>query len=231
MKNKLLYHFFNKDPFHTHMKILKRVSPKTKVLEIGSATGYFSQELLKKGCQVTAVENDKKAVQIARKNKKVKTIYGDVNFINKYFSSSEKFDYIILADVLEHLIDPEQVLIKLKKYLKSNGKLLISLPNIANYAIRLKVLSGNFDYQEYGILDKTHLHFFTKDTSGELLTTAGLKIKHFDVVAGFEVSELYRKTLGRLVFRVLPLRYLEYYLTKIFPNLFALEFIYEAENK
>lgn len=229
-KNKFIYCKFNKDPFHTHMKLLNRVAKESSVLEIGCATGYFTRELVKKNCLVTAVEKDKKAADLARKVKGANIINCDINSLEKHLPS-QKFDFIILADILEHLTDPFIALQLVKKFLKKDGSILISLPNIANFVVRLNLLFGRFDYQDYGIMDKTHLKFFTKKTAEELIDRTGLRIIFFDVVSGFEVSKIYSKTIGRLVFKVFLLRYIEYFLTRLLPNLFSLEFIYEAKIK
>ncbi len=229
MKNDLIYSLFNTDPFHTHMKLLSLIQPGLTVLEIGCATGYFTRKLIEKECNVVALEKDSEAYKIAKKIKGAKVLYCDVNHINKMIDEEEKFDLILLADILEHLENPIETLISLKKYLKKGGKFLISIPNIANFSIRLSLLLGKFEYQDFGILDKTHLRLFTKTTFEELLQKAGLYIVYFDVVSGFEVSKFYSKTIGRIIFRIPILRYLEYYLTKLFPSSLALEFIYEAK--
>lgn len=229
-KSKDIYHQFNLDPFHTHMKLLNLVKSGSEVLEIGCSTGYFSEKLIQKNCRLWAVEIDKEAALIAQQRKDVKVLNCDVSQITDYLSTNKQFDVIILADILEHLPDPSKVLNSLKKYLAKHGKIILSVPNIANFAIRFKLLfRGDFTYQDFGILDRTHLRFFTKKTIENLIYQAGLKISSSDVVAGFEASTLYAKTLGRITFRLKPLRYLEYYLTKLFPGLLALEFIYEAE--
>jgi len=84
---------------------------------------------------------------------------------------------LLFADVLEHLVDPEKTLLFFtNKYLKIHGHVILALPNIANWQIRLKLMIGKFDYTEIGILDKTHLHFYTFKTAKELASFANLKI-------------------------------------------------------
>ena len=80
-----------------------------------------------------------------------------------------KFDTIVFADVLEHLLYPNETLSFLKKYLKDDGNIIISLPNVANWQVRFNLLFWNFNYTETGIMDRTHLHFFTFKTAEELL--------------------------------------------------------------
>lgn len=86
------------------------------------------------------------------------------------------FDYIIFADVLEHLINPHIVLSKIKKYLKPSGCILASIPNIMHYSVILDLLKGNFTYQDSGILDKTHLRFFTLNEINHLFSYCGYKV-------------------------------------------------------
>lgn len=213
------------------MKLLNMIKANTKVLEIGCATGYFTEELLKKNCRVWAIEKDKNACKIAKKIQKAKIINCAIENIGTQIAQGKTFDYIILADVLEHLADPLSVLVELEKYLKPRGKMLISLPNVANFSIRFNLFFlGKFSYQDFGILDKTHLHFFTQKTGREIINQAGFVITNFDVVAGFETSKIYKSSLGRIAFRISFLRQMEYFLTTLFPGLFALEFIYEAGN-
>ena len=87
----------------------------------------------------------------------------------------EPFDVMIFGDVLEHLKNPLAVLRQLATSLKEDGAIIISLPNIANIYVRLSLLVGRFDYQERGILDRTHLRFFTRKTFCRFLQDAGLE--------------------------------------------------------
>jgi len=99
--------------------------------------------------------------------------------LNNYnsFKINQKFDVIIFADILEHLMFSEKVLnFFVTNYLKSNGKVIISLPNVANFTIRIGLLFGNFGYTESGILDKTHLYLYTLKTARKLVSEVGLSI-------------------------------------------------------
>ena len=93
---------------------------------------------------------------------------------------NEKFDAIILSDVLEHLYDPVSVVNFYKKLLKTNGVIIITVPNIANFYSRLCLLFGNFNYSETGIMDKTHIRYFNKKTLELLSLSTKLKIKYFE---------------------------------------------------
>lgn len=230
MKHKQIYNSFNKDPYHTHVKLLNKIRVNSTVLEIGSATGYFTNMLLKKGCKVTAVEKDKRAYMMSKKIKGVRFINDDVVNIKKQISTRSKFDHILLADILEHTASPLRVLRLLKDYLKQDGAFVISIPNSANFSVRLMLLRGKFTYQEYGIMDKTHLHFFTNNSIRRMFNNLNLNVVDFDVVSGFETSGIYKKTIGPVIFRIDLLRRIEYLITKLLPGLFALEFIYVVKK-
>src|SRR5207247_10606372 len=80
------------------------------------------------------------------------------------------------GDVLEHPENPLAVLRGLLPYLEEEGHVLLSLPNIAAWTVRLALLRGSFDYEPSGILDDTHLRFFTRETAQRLATDAGLEV-------------------------------------------------------
>ena len=103
-----------------------------------------------------------------------------LDYQNAPFNLSS-FDVIIMADIIEHLKDPLKTIIYFKKFLKKNGLLIISVPNIANIYSRTKLLLGFFDYGERGILDKTHLKFFTLRSFRMLIKNSGLNAEKEDV--------------------------------------------------
>lgn len=173
-------HFYNFDtaPYSTHTLLLNEIPAGEKVLEIGSASGYLGEYLIReKKCEVWGLEPDNDFYSRAL-NKEYKELLNNTveEFltIDKY--PKEYFDSILIGDVLEHLADPNSILAGLKKYLKPDGKIIISLPNIASYKIRISLLFGNFQMQDAGILDRTHLHFYTYRSAREMIESAGLKI-------------------------------------------------------
>lgn len=85
------------------------------------------------------------------------------------------FDYIIFADVLEHLYDPWFVVRNMTKYLKHGGKLLISIPNVMHYSLLRDTINGNWTYTDAGLLDRTHVRFFTLNEVGRMMRQAGYK--------------------------------------------------------
>lgn len=232
MNKTIVYNSFNPDPLHTHQKLLHLVPGNSKVLEIGSSTGYFTKKLISKGCRVVSVEKDINAYKIWKRRIKGEIYNIDAVDIPKKISRKKKFDVLLFADVLEHCQDPRKVLEGALLYLEKNGLVIISVPNIANSVVRAQLFFfGKFEYTEYGILDKTHLHFFTKESVELVFRNLKLSIVNFDVVSGFEVSKVYKKTVGRVIYRVPLLRKIEYNIVKTFPSLFALEFIYVLKKK
>lgn len=159
----------------TQLEILKLVGKKKTILEIGSSSGYMTRAFLRNECIVDVVECDQKAV--AKLPKQVRRILNVSIENDGIFKSLEKFDFIIMADVLEHLVNPEQVLKRLCEVSFVNTKLLISLPNIASWPMRKQLFfKGDFQYQESGLLDRTHLHFYTVNTLPEVLKKNGWKV-------------------------------------------------------
>lgn len=153
--------------------LLKYIRPYSKVLEFGCANGrmtkYMAEQL---NCEVSIIEYEKEAYQDAVKFA-ADGLCTDIMQFEwcEYFQSS--FDYIIFADVLEHLANPKEVLIKTHKLLKEDGKVLLSIPNIAHNDIIVKLIQGSFDYTDIGLLDDTHIHFFAKNGISKFLSISG----------------------------------------------------------
>lgn len=161
----------------TQVQILKLVGLRKIVLEIGASSGYMTKAFLQNGCVVDAVELDENAlIKIPKKVRKL--IKLSIENEKIYQKLARDYEFIVLADVLEHLVDPKKVLEKLYKIATNKTKLLISVPNIAGWPIRKQLFfEGDFKYQESGPLDKTHLHFYTVDTLRNLLLETGWKVE------------------------------------------------------
>ena len=157
--------------------IINRIAKSSTVLEFGPANGRMTKYLKETlGCNVYAVELDKEAAKDAAPFCEDMLVADIEKFkwLKKY--QHIEFDYIIFADVLEHLYDPQAVLTKAKTLLKADGSVLMSLPNIAHNAIIMDLLNDKFTYRKTGLLDNTHIRFFTKNTLEELVTSCGLEI-------------------------------------------------------
>jgi tetratricopeptide (TPR) repeat protein len=149
------------------------------ILEVGCAEGMTGNELKKrKNVFVAGIENNKIAAEMARKVLD-DVIVGDVECMDIPYSPSA-FDCIIFADVLEHLVNPLDVLKKMSKLLKNNGTVIISIPNVQFYGVVHQLIEGNWSYQKEGILDETHLRFFTFKEIEKLIKEAGLSIQKIE---------------------------------------------------
>ena len=155
----------------------RNIGGSLSVLDVGCNDGY-----LKKACSQSVkfwgVDCMPESVKNSMENNGyVKSVVADLNGSLDKIELDGKFDVVVFADVLEHLVYPEKVLrFFCDIYLKKKGKVIISLPNIANFSIRAKLLFGNFDYTESGILDKTHLHLYTLKSGKNMIVESGLCI-------------------------------------------------------
>ena len=175
-----------------------------KVLEIGAAYGETLFYLKENGIASECVGVDLfKDINNKQNYKNIdRFIFGNIEQIDleEYL---DYFDIILLPDVLEHLLEPKLVLNKLKKYLKKDGKIIVSMPNIRHYSALVKIfLKGDFKYEESGIFDYTHLRFYCKKNIAELITSTGYKIeKHQSSILsykGFSISKIINITTLRL---------------------------------
>ncbi len=165
------------DPFadnDTHAFTLDFVGYNKYVLEVGCATGYFTKALSDRGCRVVGIEFDAEAAVLAEKWAE-RVIVGDLDAGTLWQDlEGEQFDAITFGDVLEHLRDPLATLRAAVHTLKPSGVVAISIPNVAHGDVRMALLEGDFQYHETGLLDRTHLRFFTKTELWSLITEAGL---------------------------------------------------------
>lgn len=160
----------------TQLKIVELVGKDKEILEIGPATGYMTKKFVENHCRVDIVEIDEAA---AAKIKRLarETIRDSIENPAVFKKLNRNYDFIIMADVLEHLVNPEEVLKRLLVVATAKTKLLISVPNIASWVMRKQLFfKGDFQYQESGLLDKTHLHFYTVNTLPKILSGCGWKV-------------------------------------------------------
>lgn len=212
----------NIDSTDSHGKMLKMVRPNARVLETGCANGRFSAVLTEIGCTVVGNEIDPGAAQEARQFCE-EVIVGDLEDPDLRATIPGGFDIMIFGDVLEHLVEPWKVLADMRAKLREGGYLIVSIPNIGHWDGRMGLLVGNFEYTHDGLMDATHLRFFTHRTAIELVEQSGYSIVEVDRTYNLP-SWVYRI---RLVRRFAP-RLLLPILRRIAPNLFTLQFIIKA---
>ncbi|MEA3275431.1 MAG: glycosyltransferase [Pseudomonadota bacterium] len=162
----------------SHTQILRRIHRGARVLELGCATGDMSKVLTRDlQCTVFGVERNADAADKARTHcaQVIVADLDDSGWLEPI--ADERFDVITCADVIEHLVDPVAALERSRGLLKPDGCLLASIPNGAHVALRLELLEGRFHYEDSGLLDRTHLHFFTHTSVQTLFQRAGYAVE------------------------------------------------------
>jgi SAM-dependent methyltransferase len=192
-----------------------------RVLDVGSATGYLSEILAKRGFTVFSID-----LPGTPHPPFIEFAGADLDQGLPPFSAL--FDYIICADVLEHLRSPLVLLEQCRALLAPGGILLGSLPNSGHAWFRWNVLRGRFPQDERGLFDRTHLHFYMWDGWIDLFGHAGLRI---DAVraSGVPVSLAIPGLDGTMVGRVLE--WMSFKSTRVWRNLFAYQFIVRTRKE
>jgi 2-polyprenyl-3-methyl-5-hydroxy-6-metoxy-1,4-benzoquinol methylase len=172
-------------------KILKRIRPGDRVLEVGCSTGYLSRILRDEfGCEVVGVELEAEAAERAREFC-AKILVGDVEVMDlPAVLGGERFDVVIFADVLEHLKEPVTVLRSCKALLEDSGRILISVPNAGYRGVLAEMMRGRFARRPLGILDESHRRFLALRDVLDMVAEAELVLVHLDkTVKGVDDSE------------------------------------------
>jgi len=160
-------------PNNTHAELVRQVGFDQRVLELGAATGYMTTVLVERGCTVTALERDPAAAAELRRIAE-HTVVADLDAEDAFDEVDGPFDVVLAGDVLEHLVDPTAVLRRAAGLLAPTGRAVISVPNVTHGDLRLALFHGRFDYQSTGLLDETHLRFFTYESLLAMVGDAGL---------------------------------------------------------
>jgi methionine biosynthesis protein MetW len=209
-------------PDDAHSILTRLIPPHSRVLELGCASGYLSGYMEQTlGCRVTGFEVDPAAAAIAvQRCSEVYTADLDAPDALSPAAASAPFDVLLAAAVLEHLKYPQRLLRQAKTLLKPDARVVVSLPNVAHWGVRLCLLRGRFDYADYGIMDRTHLHFYTMQTGDKLLKESGFAVESLHIAGSGLQNALNR--LARALKRPLP--------SPILPGLLAYELIFVARS-
>lgn len=203
------------------LQFLARAPSPLRILDVGTADGYLGAILKERGHSIVGIEQDVVAAERAR------DFYDSFHLANIEdfdFPYREKFDFILFADVLEHLKDPNSVLQRALPALKKTGEIIVSVPNIANIVIRLSLLAGRFDYCDRGILDRTHLRFFTLSALRKMMQEASYDI--LEVAPTPLPVQLVVPVSENKLFT--PLHEAHYLLVRLWKTLFAYQFVVRA---
>ncbi len=162
--------------YSTQSAIVRVIGKNKSVLDVGCNEGYLGEHSDDSN-HFFGIDYMESAVAIAKTRYEDAVVY-DLN-TSLDLPWDRRYDVIVFADVLEHVLFPEVVLrFFVKKYLEKNGTVIISLPNIGNWRIRASLLFGRFEYSETGILDRTHLHLYTFRAGHQLVESCGLELEN-----------------------------------------------------
>lgn len=214
-------------PGSSHDVLRRRIqalAPGRRLLDLGAAGGHLGRAV-RDGCAfVAGVEPSAGVPDSARSG------YDDWRTTDALSAGSwsEPFDVVVCADLLEHLPEPERLLERVRGWLKPGGVLLASIPNVANVSVRLALLAGRFAYAPRGILDGTHLRFYTRSSANSLLTAAGFHVR--DVEPTAMPYELAFSWLGPGLLRGAA-RNAALASARLWPTLFGYQFVFEATKQ
>jgi len=157
--------------------LIEAIGHPSRVLDVGCGIGLNGAAAKRRGAHVTGIELAPSAVELAR-DRLDEVLSFDItdNSEVQRGLDGRSFDLMLFGDVLEHLAAPGEALDNLLEHLDDGGHVIVSLPNVAAWTNRLSLLSGNWQYRPSGILDDTHLRFFTLASAIQLLEQAGLEV-------------------------------------------------------
>jgi 2-polyprenyl-3-methyl-5-hydroxy-6-metoxy-1,4-benzoquinol methylase len=215
-------------PYSSHYYAQRLTGSNQEVLDIGCGEGFLAVELAKNGNRVTGVD----ALPAAAKSSALDDYYSaDLNdgldgVVRELHG--KRFSRVLLLDILEHLNNPQRILVQCHDLVEKNGQMIVSVPNIANIHVRLLLLLGRFDYTERGLLDSTHVRFYTRKTIRALLEQTGYRIVAqkmavvpIELALGLSPKSLLFKLLNRILGVC----------TAIMPGLFGYQIILVAQSK
>jgi methionine biosynthesis protein MetW len=219
---------------------LAMIPAQSHVLEIGCATGYMSEYLARdKQCRVLGVEPVDEQANVARQ-RGLTVVTGLIDSpavqeqIAAHMREHGAFDAIFMSQVIEHIADPAATLRALKGLLTPEGTLIISTCSIVHWKCRLQILLGKWEYEDYGIFDRTHLRFFTIKSFRRLLEESGYTVVDFgytfEDICPFKILFDTRILAPSDILRLIPfvgMRLRRAY-TDLFKNFLAAQFVYKA---
>jgi methionine biosynthesis protein MetW len=219
------YENVSRDPDSVGMKLCKFIPLKSRILDVGCGTGSVSEVVgEQRQASIIGVEPDAERASTARA--RGLTVYH--GFLTEDFiKAHEPFDIILFADVLEHLPDPAGIVQIAKQGLKKGGSVVASVPNVAHWFVRTELLGGNFNYQDCGIMDATHLRWFTEATFRSFWERLGFSVTGFDYTVNIDLPDYRSKRPWRWLRPDMRKKVVSR-LVKIAPNLFGCQLVVQA---
>lgn len=185
------------------IRLIPNSSTGYTILEIGCGTGATLKKLKDSGIAVSTTGIELYPLKQNHHDSLNHLFLENIETMRFPPDMQSSFDIILMGDVLEHLIDPWTTLKKINNLLKMNGKIIMSIPNIRHYsALKSIFLNGDFKYTQDGILDQTHLRFFTKKNIVELIAGANLDIEYLTSQFDQENFKSKKYWLNKLTFGI-----------------------------
>ena len=158
-----------KNKNNSHAIVVSYAKDFENILDVGCGAGFIGKKIKENhDATIAGIEIDEKARKIAAESYDIVYSFSIENYENeeykKFLAAKDEYDCIILADVVEHLVDPGKLIFTLSKKLKKNGVIIVSTPNIAHIDVIRNLINGRFNYNTTGILDSTHTKFFTEQS-------------------------------------------------------------------
>jgi SAM-dependent methyltransferase len=174
------------DPDEVVGVISSMIPTGARVLDVGCGTGSVTKHVISnRGATVIGLEPDEARARRARERGLVVHM---VPLSADIIESLGEFDVVLFADVLEHLADPWSILTLAKSALAPDGRIVASVPNVAHWSVRTDIVRGRFAYRESGIMDATHLRWFTEAGVRILFESAGVTVDAIKATAGYDLS-------------------------------------------
>ncbi len=229
MSGGIKYREYRDSEYTSLHRIARRIPEGARVLDVGCATGYLGRLLREKDCVLYGIEGNAEAAAVAAQEYQQVFVI-DLDAFDPVDDEIPEVDVLVFGDILEHLRHPENLLGRLGALLTEGGTALISVPNVANWSMRFHLLRGKFEYVRYGVLDESHMRFFTLDSAHKMIREAGFEIREIDFTPGLDKLVPYRQMVHRFLEGFDGyLRFVDR-LTRRFPRLFAHQLIFFAQK-
>jgi len=217
-----VHYTLKRSPTGSHMQIVESIRPGSRVLDLGCSQGLLAGPLREKDVRMVGVDSGPPE----RLSAELEAYYRRDLEQPLDLPLGRVFDYVVVADVIEHLRQRTQLMRSARRFLKEDGRLIISTPNVALWFYRLSLLAGRFEYGPRGVLDETHVRLYTGASFRREVEKAGFQVIRRRVTAlPFEV--VFQSTGRSRLVRMIAEAY--HLLARAWPSLFAYQFILEAE--
>ena len=175
------YRVFDAKTRNSITAIAEKISADSLVLDLGAGSGVLGEYLsTEKNCIVDGIDLNLQETKHSDCYRKIQSANLETQSLATLLS--DQYDVIVCADLLEHLRSPQQLLVQLKDFVKADGSILLSVPNVSHIGLVSDLIEGAFEYRSEGLLDATHLRFFTRYSLNNLLHESGLRISSIETI-------------------------------------------------